>query len=104
MVRKAFLMRVFPEAQEEYARRHRPIWPELEVVLRAHGVRSYSIHLDTVTGFLFGYAEVESQEQWDAIGRTEVCQRWWAHMVGLMETLPDHRPWSRDLKEVFRIE
>jgi L-rhamnose mutarotase len=30
MIRKAFVMSVSPGGEEEYKRRHRPIWPELE--------------------------------------------------------------------------
>ena len=97
-------MRVFQGAHVEYERRHRPIWPELERTLIEHGVLDYSIHLDPETGFLFGYVEIESEERWSAIAGTEVCRRWWDSLVGLMETLPDHRPWTRDLKEVFHIE
>ena len=46
MVRKAFLMTLKPGHQAEYQRRHNPIWPELQQVLREHGVRNYSIFLD----------------------------------------------------------
>ncbi len=54
--------------EREYERRHQPIWPELEDVLRQHGVLTYSIFLDAETNELFGYVEVESDEQWAAIG------------------------------------
>ena len=37
MIRKAFVMQVNPDAHAEYQRRHSPIWPELEAVLKAHG-------------------------------------------------------------------
>lgn len=37
MIRKAFVMQVNPDAHEEYQRRHNPIWPELEAVLKSHG-------------------------------------------------------------------
>ena len=69
MIRKAFRMSVQPEHHDEYVRRHNPIWPELEATLRAHGVRSYSIFLDPETSDLFAYAEIDSEEQWAAIGR-----------------------------------
>ena len=48
-MRKAFRMSVHPGSEAEYARRHQPIWAELEAVLRAHGVREYSIFLDPET-------------------------------------------------------
>ena len=59
---------------DEYRRRHDPIWPELAVVLKAHGVRNYSIHLQPQTLQLFGYAEIESEERWAAIAQTPVCR------------------------------
>ena len=103
VIRKAFRMAVGPGGESEYERRHRPIWPELEAALLDHGVRTYSIFLDTATNDLFGYAEIECEEQWDAIASTAVCRRWWSHMRDLMPTNPDDSPISRDLREVFHI-
>ena len=104
MIRKAFRMAVHPDRHEEYERRHNPIWPELEETLVAHGVRSYSIYLDPATSELFAYAEIESEERWQAIAATPVCRRWWAHMRDLMPSNPDQSPVARDLREVFHIE
>ena len=33
-IRKAFVMSVNPGQEKEYEKRHRPIWPELEAVLK----------------------------------------------------------------------
>ena len=104
MIRKAFKMSVYTDQHAEYAARHDPIWPELEIVLREHGVRSYSIFLDPATSELFAYAEIESEERWNAIGATEVCRRWWRYMREIMPANPDDSPVSTELKEVFRPE
>ena len=40
MIRKAFVMSVHPGLEAEYRRRHAPIWPELEAVLKNHGVHN----------------------------------------------------------------
>ncbi|HXW07860.1 MAG TPA: L-rhamnose mutarotase [Vicinamibacterales bacterium] len=104
MIRKAFRMRVYPGAAAEYARRHQPIWAELEEALLAHGVHTYSIFLDPATNDLFAYAEIESEERWAAVAGTEVCQRWWRYMRDLMPTHPDDSPESATLREVFHIE
>lgn len=101
MIRKAFKMWVNPDAHAEYARRHRPIWLELEETLRAHGVQSYSIFLDAETDTLFAYAEIESEARWAAIASTDVCRRWWRHMRDVMPTHPDDRPRSEELTPVF---
>jgi L-rhamnose mutarotase len=104
MIRKAFKMSVHPDQHAEYARRHRPIWRELEEALLAHGVRTYSIFLDAPASALFAYVEFESEERWQAIAQTEVCQRWWKHMREIMPSNPDHSPVSSELKEVFHLE
>jgi len=104
VIRKAFRMSVNDGAAGEYARRHQPIWQELERVLFDHGVRTYSIFIDAATNDLFGYVEVESDEQWGRIADTDTCRRWWTHMRDLMPTNPDSSPVSRGLVEVFHIE
>ena len=104
MIRKAFRMNVNAGAAEEYERRHRPIWKDMEDALLGHGVHTYSIFLDPATHDLFGYVEVEDDALWDRIAATEVCQRWWRHMRDLMPTNGDHSPVSRDLHEVFHLD
>ncbi len=104
MIRKAFVMSVNAGHEEEYERRHRPIWQELADVLKQHGVRNYSIFLHEETRQLFGYAEIESEERWAAIAETEVCQRWWRHMSEMMPANPDASPISIPLREVFHLD
>ncbi|MDO8544188.1 MAG: L-rhamnose mutarotase [Opitutaceae bacterium] len=104
MIRKGFVMAVNAGQEEEYARRHQPIWAELVDVLKAHGVHHYSIFLDPQTRQLFGYVEIEDESRWQAIAQTEICRRWWTHMRDVMPTNPDHSPVSRELKEVFHLE
>ncbi len=104
MIRKAFVMTVNPGCEAEYETRHNPIWPELELVLKQHGVLSYSIFLHPGTRQLFAYAEIEDEARWNAVAQTPVCQRWWTHMRDLMQSGPGDRPSSVDLREVFHIE
>lgn len=104
MVRKAFLMKLKPGMQEEYERRHNPVWPEMAQLLKAHGVGNYSIYLDRQTDNLFAYVELESEQLWEEIARTEVCRRWWEHMEELMLTNDDASPVSIPLTEVFHLD
>jgi L-rhamnose mutarotase len=103
MIRKAFVMQVNPDQHEEYEKRHNPIWPELEETLESHGVHSYSIFLDPDTSQLFAYAEIEDEERWIAIAKTDICQKWWAYMKDIMPSNPDNSPITKDLKKVFHI-
>lgn len=104
MLRKAFRMAVHAGREEEYERRHHPIWPELEAVLKAHGAHNYSIFLDQSDGSLFACVEVESEAAWDAIARTPECRRWWRYMRDVMPTNADDSPRSVSLREVFHLE
>jgi L-rhamnose mutarotase len=103
-IRKAFIMSVNTGAEEECEKRHNPIWPDLEKVLKDYGVPNYSIFLHAETRHLFGYAEIESEEQWASIASTEICQRWWKHMSSVMASNPDHSPVSAPLREMFHLD
>lgn len=104
MIRKTFIMFVNPDVHVEYERRHREIWPEMLAVLKEHGVHNYSISLDRETSILFGYAEIESEERWEAIGQTDICRKWWNHMKDLMPSDETGKRHSRDLHEVFHLK
>ena len=104
MIRKAFRMTVDPGQHAEYARRHQPAWRELEDVLVAHGVTTYSIFLDEATSDLFAYVEIDDEASWLAIAETDVCRRWWRFMREVMPTNPDDSPVTRDLREVFHVD
>ena len=103
MIRQAFVMSVNAGQEAEYEKRHRPIWPELEAVLKKHGVHNYSIFLHPQTRQLFGYVEIEDEARWAAIANTPECRRWWKHMGGVMPANPDNSPFAVDLREVFHL-
>ena len=104
LLRKAFVMSVNAGQEQEYERRHRPIWKELEETLREHGAHNYSIFLNPQTRQLFGYVEIESDERWNAIANTEICKKWWKHMGDVMPSNPDNSPVSSELREVFHMD
>lgn len=97
-------MSVHPGQYEEYENRHKPIWKELEEVLKAHGVHNYSIFLDPNDGSLFGYVEIEDEARHQAIAQTEICQRWWQYMSDIMPSNTDHSPEIVPLQEVFHLD
>ena len=104
MIRKAFVMSVHAGREQEYQRRHSPIWKELEAVLKQHGAHNYSIFLLSATRQLFAYVEVEDEARWAAIARTPECQRWWKYMGDIMPSNPDNSPVAQDLSEVFHLD
>lgn len=104
MIRKAFRMSVHSGQETEYQRRHSPIWPELETVLKRHGAHHYSIFLDPADGSLFAYVEIEDEARWNAIASTPECRRWWRYMREIMPSNEDDSPVSVELREVFYLE
>jgi L-rhamnose mutarotase len=104
LLRKAFVMTVNSGQENEYKNRHQPVWPELETMLREHGVRTYTIFLLPQTRQLFAYVEFDSVEQWNAVSQTEVCKKWWVHMKDIMPSNSDNSPVSIELKEVFHLD
>ena len=104
MIRKAFVMSVHPGHEAEYEKRHRPIWPELEAVLKSHGAHNYSIFLNAATNQLFAYVEIEDEARWTAIAATPECRKWWVHMGDIMPSNPDNSPVANNLREVFHLD
>jgi L-rhamnose mutarotase len=104
MIRKAFIMTLKPGHQDEYKERHNPIWPELQDVLKRHGVHNYSIFLDRKSDRLFAYVEIESEQLWEEIAETESCRHWWFFMKDIMLTNTDDSPVAVTLDEVFHLE
>lgn len=102
-IRKAYVMSIHPGTEVEYERRHQPIRPELEKVLKDHGVHNYSIFLLKATLQLFVYVEIEDEERWAGIAQTPECKSWWKWMKEIMPSNPDNSPQSEQLREVFHL-
>lgn len=103
MERFAFKMKLKPGCEAEYKKRHDEIWPELSKLLKEAGISDYAIFLDEETNTLFAVQKQSGQSSQD-LGKTEIVQKWWAHMADIMETNPDNSPVSIPLKEVFYLK
>lgn len=103
MEQVAFTMQLRPGCADEYRRRHDALWPELAELLRAAGIRDYSIFLDAGSGKLFAVLRRSSAHGMDALPDHPVMQRWWTYMADLMETDPGHRPLSQELAPMFHL-
>ncbi|MEP6066847.1 MAG: L-rhamnose mutarotase [Paracoccaceae bacterium] len=101
--RFVFRMRLHPGKRDEYERRHDEIWPELVTLLKAAGVNDYSIHLDPETNLLIGVLIRPTDHGMDALPDHPVMQKWWAHMVDLMETNDDNEPVAVALPRLFHM-
>lgn len=101
MFRLAFKMTVKRGFEDEYKKRHNPIWTDLKKVFCDHGVKSYSIFKDPESNFLFAYVEVSDIKKWNQISNTKACREWWEYMKPVMLVNHDNSPVSVELEEVF---
>lgn len=105
MKRFAFKMYLKPGYEEEYAKRHAAIWPELVAMIKEQGVEDYSIFWDKDTNLLFGVQKCNSElGSQDTENVDPITQRWWDQMADIMEVNPDNSPVTVPLKEVFHLD
>lgn len=76
-----------PGMKEEYKRRHDAIWPEMVALLKAAGIRNYTIW--NVGDELFGYYECEKGLDYAASVQAEspIVDKWSQYMEDVM-TMP----------------
>ena len=99
---KAFLI---DGCLEDYCRRHDEIWPEMKEVLKAAGIRNYTIW--NVGNELFGYYECEKGVDFAARTQAEspVVAKWDAYMKDVMVMEMDPVTGAQPmLKQVFELE
>ena len=84
MEKYAWKARILPGKLAEYKKRHDEIWPELVEVLKAAGIRNYSIW--NVGDEVFGYYECEMGAAYAARTQAEspVVKRWDEYMKDVM--------------------
>jgi len=99
----AFTMQLRPGCADQYRHRHDTLWPELAVLLRAAGIRDYSIFLDAESGKLFAVLRRPCGHGMDALPQHPLMQRWWHSMADLMETAADDSPLSFALQPMFHL-
>ena len=104
MKREAFKMFLKPGCEEEYARRHAAMWPEMQKILKESGVYDYSIFWDKDTNILFAVQKVTGDENSQDLGDRDIVQKWWDYNADIMEVNPDNSPISIPLAEVFRLD
>ena len=108
MRRLGLVIKLAPNAEEEYRRLHSAVWPGVLDRLEASGVRNYSIFLRD--GFLFAYFEYvgdDYERDMAVIAADPETQRWWKEtdpcQSPLHDALKAGKTWS-DTKELFHLD
>lgn len=101
------VLRVRPEAEEEYKRYHSAVWPGVLEVISQCNIRNYSIYLKD--GYLFSYFEYygeDFQEDMRKMAASAITRQWWDIMEPMQDPLPSRQPgeWWARMEEVFHLD
>lgn len=107
MQRYGMVIRLRPEAEDNYRRYHAAVWPEVLARISACNIRNYSIYLKD--GFLFSYFEyhgADFEADMAQMAADPKTQEWWSVMQPMQDPLPSRRPgeWWASMEEVFHLE
>ena len=107
MKRYGSVLRVWPEAFEEYKRLHAAVWPEVLKKITDCNIRNYSIyHKD---GYLFSYFEyigTDFDGDMAKMAADPTTQKWWDVCKPCQAPLESRAPgeWWADMEEVFHYD
>ena len=107
MTRYGSVLRVRPEAEQEYIRHHAAVWPGVLEMIRQSNIRNYSIYLKD--GLLFSYFEYHGTNfaaDMAKMAADPTTQKWWAIMEPMQDPLPTRKPgeWWANMEEVFHTD
>ena len=107
MQRYGAVIRLKPEAEEEYKRYHAAVWPGVLETIRRCNIRNYSIYLKD--GFLFSYFEYHGTDYEADMARMAAdasTLQWWSVMMPMQQPLETRQPseWWATMDEVFHAD
>lgn len=101
-IRKAFVLKLKPDALDEYVYWHENMWPELQAELFNQGIAEITLYEIDDKVFLFSY--VEDEAAWNRLWDTEVHHRWARErMVPLMHYRQDGVVDAREMREIWHF-
>jgi L-rhamnose mutarotase len=107
MQRFGQVIRIKPEAVDEYERLHAAVWPEVLDMIRQCNIRNYSIfrHGDLLFAY-FEYDGTDFSADMAKMAADPATQRWWAINKPLQEPLPDRAEgeWWATMREIFHTD
>ena len=105
MEKYAWSAKIVEGKEEEYIRRHDEIWQEMKDLLKASGIKNYTIWLTGTT--LFGYYECEKGVEFATKTQAEspIVDRWNEYMKDILIMELDPVTGAQpQLKKVFELD
>ena len=107
MQRRCQVIKLRPEAREEYIRIHANVWPSVLAMIAASNIRNYSIYLygDLLVSY-FEYHGTDFDADMRRMGEDAETQRWWKLTDPMQAQVPEAGPesWWHTLPEVFHVD
>jgi L-rhamnose mutarotase len=101
MIRRAFTMRLKPDAEALYRHHHDNVWPELVAEIERSGIASITTFQRGLDLFLV--SEIANEDAWDKLWKSEIHRRWAEVMEPLMHLRDDGIVDAGPLEEIFRL-
>lgn len=102
MIRRAFTMRLKPDAFETYKHHHDHVWPDLVAEIERSGIASITTFRNGDNLFLF--SEIRDPGAWDRLWHSDIHRKWAMLMEPLMHLTPDGIVDAGELTEIFHLE
>lgn len=100
-IRKAFLLRLKPDALDQYIYWHDNIWPELQEEIARQGIAK--ITLFQLDDMILLVSEVNDPDAWTRLWESDVHRRWGELMGPMMHYRDDGVIESRELREIWHF-
>ncbi len=106
MIRKAFYMEVKPGCIETYTKLHNPIPADLQAAMERHGIHNYSIFHHPESNVLFGYMEIDSEEEAQKVAEYPFAREWWKLMTNYLvcRNPGDEKAREEEMTPVFHMD
>ena len=107
MQRRCQVIKLRPEAREEYIRIHADVWPSVLAMIAACNIRNYSIYLygDLLVSY-FEYHGTDYEADMKNMAADSETQRWWKLTDPMQAQVSEAGPdtWWYPLPEVFHVD
>jgi L-rhamnose mutarotase len=101
-IRRAFTLRLKPNAFATYKKYHDEIWPELVREIEKCGIARITTFANDPQLFL--YSEIYDEKGWDKLWNSKIHDKWAKYMEPLMQFRSDGKVDAGPLEEIFNLE
>ena len=102
VIRRAFTLRLKPNAFDKYKYFHDNIWPELVREIESCGIAQITTFENNLQLFL--YSEIYDKKAWDKLWNSKIHDAWAKCMKPLMQFRPDGKVDAGPLREIFHLQ